>query len=498
MTKSKKPTKTLIKSLPKNSAQNPNSLPVEVEPIILTSLPVKSLLQFRSVSKTWLSVIDNPFFAYSHLSRAETRLGVGGSSSSRILITFSNSDGSRHYLYSVGLFGGRAVHHLTLPRIGIGIGTGTEGPMSKCNFLSPVKGLVCFFNGKNVFVCNPSTRKVRSIPPCPNNYKNTTLNSYFHKPFCSYSFGFDSSSNVFKILNIFGTISKDDNKLYNVESRVLIIKTPDEFSFDSCSWRKISSSFPYSYPFRTQGVFLNGSIYWIGKRAPGEENIVCFDVEHEQFRLIPSPPYGVPSKSKLANVGESLGIISFKDYGDCSLELWVYFNSKWVKKDAGTNIVALKRKGIDANFASIVGNGGMLLTPDVLLLNFVLRSLNDGKVKGIRISGLPGWVNILDYKKVNFSVFNYVESLIPLDFTVRFGDFVADLAGVRGPKQALPPMKLVPHEEDEVMKEWEGGLLVFGGFEGFEIIEDKSGSGKRYMKLWLRKLPGKEGLIKRK
>uniref|UniRef100_A0A803L7D3 F-box domain-containing protein n=1 Tax=Chenopodium quinoa TaxID=63459 RepID=A0A803L7D3_CHEQI len=405
MAKSKKhPTKTLIKTLPNNnSTKKPNNfLPVEVEPAILNTLPVKSLLQFRSVSKTWLSIIDNPSFAYSHLSRAETRLGSEGA----VLVSLSLSP--------------------TLMDLGI---TFTRSASSEA---------VLF-----------------TILPYP------------------------ASAPIL-----------DDNKLYNVESRVLTIKTPDEFSFDSCSWRKISSSFPYPYPFRIQGVFINGSIYWIGKRAPGEENIVCFDVEHEQFRLILSPPNGVPSKSKLANVGKKLGIISFKDYGDYSLELWVYFNSKWVKKDVGTNIVALKRKGIDANFASIVGNGGMLLTPDVLLHNFVLRSLNDGNVKGIRISGLPGWVDFLDYKKVNFSVFNYVESLIPLDFTVRFGDFVADLAGVRGPKQALP-MKLVTHEENEVMKEWEGGLLVFGDFEGFEIIEDKSVSGKRYMKLLLRKLPEK-------
>lgn len=184
--------------------------------------------------------------------------------------------------------------------------------------------------------------------------------------------------------------------------------------------------------------------------------------------------------------------MSFKDYGDCTLEVWVYTNySTWVKKDVGTH-VALKRNGMEANFASLVGNGAILMTPGVLLHNFVLRSLNDGLERGIKILGLPGWVDFLDYKKINFSVYNYVESIVPLDFVVRFGDFVVDLANVRLPKQPLP-MKLLPHvkvEVNKVLEEKKNRDLVFGDLEEFERNQNKklaeknnnaNASGRKYV-----------------
>ncbi|XP_010681442.2 F-box protein At1g30790 [Beta vulgaris subsp. vulgaris] len=478
----KAPTKTLINNI--NNASLSLSLPKEVEPEILKGLPVKTLLQFRSVSKNWQSIIDNPSFAHTHFSNAETRLG-----GSRILLSFSNSDGSRYYLYSVGVFGGRAIHHLTLPSANYNDNDNdTLLVRSKCYFLPPVKGLVCFFNGKNVFVCNPSTRKFRTLPLCPTNYNKTSQNSYFYKPYSSYSFGYDSCSNVFKILHVYGTICRDDNRLYNVESRVLTIKTPDEFKLDSFSWRKIASSFPYPYPFRTQGVFVNGCIYWVGLRAPGEENIVSFDIKEEKFRLISSPSNGVPSSSKLVNIGEKLGIMCYKTYGDFSLEVLVYTNCTWVKIDVGSYVALKKKKGMSTNFAAFVGNdytGAMLLTPGVLLHDFVLRSLNNGRERGIKISGLPGWIDFLDYKKINYSVYNYVESIVPLDLVIRLGDFAVDLANVK-------LVKLMPRLVVEMCKEWKSGDLVFGDVEEFEKKKKEELVKKSYAEAAAKRLVKKE------
>ena len=44
-------------------------LPQEIITNILSRLPIKSLLQFKSVSKLWLSLISNPQFVELHLKQ---------------------------------------------------------------------------------------------------------------------------------------------------------------------------------------------------------------------------------------------------------------------------------------------------------------------------------------------------------------------------------------------------------------------------------------------
>ncbi|XP_049410343.1 F-box/kelch-repeat protein At3g23880-like [Solanum stenotomum] len=62
--------------LPSTSVQDSSILPPELITDILSRLPVKSLLQCRCVSKSWLSLICSPEFIKTHLSLAANNKGL--------------------------------------------------------------------------------------------------------------------------------------------------------------------------------------------------------------------------------------------------------------------------------------------------------------------------------------------------------------------------------------------------------------------------------------
>ncbi|KAJ0805560.1 putative F-box domain-containing protein [Helianthus annuus] len=84
------------------------SLPIEVIEEILSRLPVKSILRFRSLSKPWLSRISNPSFAKLQFTRA-----TAAHRSALFISAFDRSTGKRHLLSAHD--GGPVTHLMTLP-----------------------------------------------------------------------------------------------------------------------------------------------------------------------------------------------------------------------------------------------------------------------------------------------------------------------------------------------------------------------------------------------
>ncbi|GJS82612.1 SKP1-like protein 1B [Tanacetum coccineum] len=67
-----------------------DNIPLEIQMEIMQRLPIKSLLQFRTVSKTWKSFIDSWKFIVSY--------GVRPSKPSRLLVSFEEDEVVRNYL----------------------------------------------------------------------------------------------------------------------------------------------------------------------------------------------------------------------------------------------------------------------------------------------------------------------------------------------------------------------------------------------------------------
>ena len=142
------------------ASKNHNSISIRALPNqivfeILARLPVKSLIRFRSVSKEWQAIVAPSYFVDLNLIRSKTRSGGG-----RILISFSNFDGSKHYFYSSSLRGGKSVPLLSLPRCK----KGNIYRPCKCHVSESLNGLICFYNVMDVYICNPSTKSTITLP----------------------------------------------------------------------------------------------------------------------------------------------------------------------------------------------------------------------------------------------------------------------------------------------------------------------------------------------
>ncbi|CAA7023548.1 unnamed protein product [Microthlaspi erraticum] len=134
-------------------------------------------------------------------------------------------------------------------------------------------------------VCNPRTGQLLPLP------KVKTKRS-----FSVYSFlGFDPTDEEFKVLTITG----------GVEHRVLTLGTR------KLEWRMIECGIPDHYPI-SDGICINGGLYYIASFHGPVRAIVCFDVRLERHRVINEDEemhflYSLPT---LVNYKGKLGVLA--------------------------------------------------------------------------------------------------------------------------------------------------------------------------------------------
>ncbi|KAM0024035.1 putative F-box domain-containing protein [Helianthus debilis subsp. tardiflorus] len=187
------------------------SLPSEIIEEILSRLPVKSILRFKSVSKPWLSRISDPSFTKLHLTRA--------SAAHRTALFISAYDDStrKRHLLSAAHDGGPVTHLMTLD----------DACSTDITEAEHLNGLVLFtcmkpfsdYDHAEVFVLNPSTHNIFKLF-----YPDFLING---KGRVRYSFAFNECTNEHKILMM--------RKFSEPKKTEIMI-----FSLSNYSWRKIS------------------------------------------------------------------------------------------------------------------------------------------------------------------------------------------------------------------------------------------------------------------
>ncbi|XVF57237.1 hypothetical protein PTKIN_Ptkin06aG0188500 [Pterospermum kingtungense] len=252
---------------------------------ILTTLPAKSLLRLKCVSKHWLSLITSPDFIEHHLQNQRKDYPQ--------LIVASTAPEIGIVLESVSI-----VDVEVEKEGGPGASKGFQRCTNICHlppypddycFSNSCDGVLCFFGKNSVFVYNPATREARCLQF---GKEGSSLDScyptdIFGQKLCGdhiVGFGRDQVTKECKIVRLFRPKGEQENDNIH-ECEVFTLS-----SNAGTSWRGIGE-IPYFIRANQQPAYVNGALYWIldERHANPSEVIISFDLHTEKFQAISHP-----------------------------------------------------------------------------------------------------------------------------------------------------------------------------------------------------------------
>ncbi|KAK9067432.1 hypothetical protein SSX86_014761 [Deinandra increscens subsp. villosa] len=237
------------------------NLPPEITEAILRLLPVKSLGRFKSVSKTWYSLISDPQFIKTHLHKTRKLILV---SDTKSLFSLDVND---------------LLPSLTSEDDISATGKEVKIPIMWEQIWGSSNGLVLAEDGNDtIFFINPTTKEIWKVPPSP-------FALPVRESFVMYGFGYDSSTDDYKIVSIsfWGT----DNE-HNPDCDDMFVTV---YSLRNNSWRKLRNS-PYDHSIGhvIRGVLVNQNIHWLASTRPDyASTIVAFSLAKEEFNVMGLP-----------------------------------------------------------------------------------------------------------------------------------------------------------------------------------------------------------------
>ncbi|KAI8028108.1 F-box/kelch-repeat protein [Camellia lanceoleosa] len=360
-------------------------LPMDIIFDILNRLPVKSLLRFRCVCKTFRQLISNPTFISSHLLHHRTPITTA------TIFTFTHrTTTSLSLLQSpsssqnpINLVHPFSNHTRNLHLIG-----SINGLLCLCLCLSN-HPLHCHRRSL-LLLWNPATKLFKSLP-------SPTIqipSGFFH---LSYGFGFQfhssTSSSDYKVIRIVS---------FNLQTRVEV------YSGISDCWREIQVMDLRFYSHKLScEVIVNGAPYWL---LPNPSNhCICFtwfDVQNEAFVMLPGLDFsrlyiGTSVHWKLMDWKDNAAVVVCCP-GNPFFDVWMIEDhcggeSNWCKK-----FVIGPVFGVERFCVLQCTKNGEIIVADAWERIFLYNPRN-GETKDIPIHG------------VQFEAFHYVESLVSIE-----------------------------------------------------------------------------------
>ncbi|XP_050264028.1 F-box/kelch-repeat protein At3g23880-like [Quercus robur] len=248
-----------------------NNLPEDVLMDIFARLPVKSLLQFKCVCKSWCNLIKEPIFITKHVNQSAL------SNNGYLAVTRQGSTfGGNCSISLISYETFREVIRITIPS--------KEYGKAPFRIVGSCNGILCLNVseiGDTNFLFNPATSEFKELPKP--NYPIHELKEDTISDFIGLGFGYEPESNDYKLVRI--SYSKRlENQFYS---------GVDVYSLSTNSWRRknrlvLGTVLVNSF----SKAFINGALHWRGvtlKRGDVRCHIISFDVGSEVTRYIKLP-----------------------------------------------------------------------------------------------------------------------------------------------------------------------------------------------------------------
>lgn len=236
-------------------------IPLEIVVGILSRLPVKTLLQFKSVCKRWYYLISDSQFVKMHLKQVAKQ-------GERILLS-SSPYKLANPLYSIDCEASCDHHQIQ------NIDFPSNDPAYKGDVYGSCNGLLLIgYRDCKLFLWNPFTREFREIP-----YPYITMNFYERR---LYGLGYDSTTDDYKLVVVIFIDELDCSFLVYV------------FSLKSNRWKKKIEICPYEVAYsqtKAAAVLVNGALHWVMIDSIDGDcyKVVCFDLAEEKLRDMSLP-----------------------------------------------------------------------------------------------------------------------------------------------------------------------------------------------------------------
>ncbi|XP_019179780.1 PREDICTED: F-box/kelch-repeat protein At3g23880-like [Ipomoea nil] len=274
---------------PKRHMQQEN-LNQDIITEILKRLPVKSLLQFRCVSKVWRALISSPEFVKLHLNfhskkdiKVMTYSSVNRISYMSLFSITENKQSSFRKFITID-------RSVLIPEDGF-------------EFLGSCNGLFCFrAKPYQIMIWNPSLNgNVKTIP-------DVWQFSYIS----IFGYGYDMHNDDYKVVYAYyGDNNGDD------EYVVLV------YSFKLGTWKRCDRGFSSGFVYPRIAVFVSGSLNWCNNNLDDGDwnwNIISFNLTTETAKAIALPSH---EHGAAICVAESRGLLFAGFHLKRQMEVWV-------------------------------------------------------------------------------------------------------------------------------------------------------------------------------
>ncbi|GKA77602.1 F-box associated domain containing protein [Tanacetum coccineum] len=324
---------------------------------IISRLPVKKIIQCKSVCKNWSEVVSDSYFINLHLSRSARCVMIHHKIQPDLVSESEDEDemvnlerpGVLKCLEIEGELDTSRLHHAIVTSLDLNVTPIFKN--SKILQVGTVNGLVCLWQYRdevvNSYVCNPITREY-VILPRPQYVGSISLIN-------NYGFGVGLLTKEYKVVWIF--LGSTSSLPFLLEAEVCTLGTGQ--------WRRLGR-IPY-WINRSGGFFLNGCVHWIVNDKQSPEKLCSFNIDNETFELFPSPPSKEIADDDFhyQNLGILNGCLSLSDSSSSENEFTIWVMKEYGIKKSWCKEVVIKRD----------------IMPDVgWFLHAPVESLDDGTI----------------------------------------------------------------------------------------------------------------------